>query len=42
MNKEIKYWKTAEEISKIIENTNGVCLTINYIEFLLEQEYRKF
>jgi hypothetical protein len=40
--KEIKYWKTSEEISKIIENTNGVWRTINYIRFLLEREYRKF
>jgi integrase len=33
--KEIKYWKTAEEISKIIDETNGVWRTINYIGFFI-------
>jgi hypothetical protein len=37
-----KYWKTAEGINKVLENTSGVCRTINYIGFLLEQGYRKF
>jgi integrase len=33
--KEIKYWKTAEEISKIIEKTSGIWRTINYIGFFI-------
>ena len=33
--KEIKYWKTAEEINRVLERTNGVWLTINYIGFFL-------
>ncbi|MDR2428090.1 MAG: tyrosine-type recombinase/integrase [Endomicrobium sp.] len=33
--KEIKYWTTAEEISKIIENTNGVWRTISYMGFFI-------
>jgi integrase len=33
--KEIKYWKTAEEISKITENTNEYGVRLNYIGFFI-------
>jgi integrase len=33
--KEIKYWKTTEEINKVLEKTSGVWRTINYIGFFI-------